>query len=162
MRRFVTLLVVAALALAVLPVGSAAGDSPPLDVFFEVETTLPPDGPAFGPFAASGPAVDEGLICASGDTVDVGGRFSGFNPPGTGFNIQVFKLFTCDDGSGDFVLRLQVRVDRNGVNFSWVGVLATGELEDLQYGSGHGVGIPGVPCGDPDACVLDLFEGKVK
>jgi len=87
---------------------------------------------------------------------------SGFNPPGTGFNVQVFKAFICDDGSGTFGLKLQVRIDRNGVNFNWVGVGGTGEYADLLVGVGSGVGIEGVPCGDPLECVLDLYTGKVK
>lgn len=130
---------------------STTNATPPTDVVFEVETTIPGDGPAFGPFTASGPAVDAGLMCPSGDTVDLIGKFAGTQSP-TGFNILVVKVFTCDDGSGDFVVKMQVRFDRKGDNFRWVVMDGTGEYERL-HGTGDGSGFPFT------GGVFDVFSG---
>jgi hypothetical protein len=154
MRR--TLVIVAALALMLVAVPLApAGATPPLDVVFEVPTFVPPGGgPTGGPFVATGPAVDDGIMCATGDTIDVFAKVSGL-PSNRGANIQVVKLFTCDDGSGEFYVKLQVRIDRNGDNFSWTVMDGTGAYAEL-HGTGDGIGIP-----LPDDAVFDVYEGKV-
>ena len=64
-------------------------NSPPLDVVIEVDTGVT------NTFAASGPAVEEGLVCGSGTVADVGFNGGGFQS-GRGFNVQVLKHFTCD------------------------------------------------------------------
>lgn len=87
----------------------------------------------------------------SGDTVDLVGKFAG-GQSRTGLDIQVVKVFTCDDGSGDFVVKMQVRIDRTGDNFNWVVSDGTGDYERL-HGTGGGFGVP-IPNG-----VLDLFAG---
>ena len=77
----------------------------------------------------------------------------------TGFNFIGIKYFTCDDGSGEFYVNLQARIDyRKGVSFNWNVLNGTGEYEDL-HGAGSGIGIPGEPCGNPDDCVLDIYFG---
>ena len=56
-------------------------------------------------------------------------------------------------------MNLQARIDyRRGVSFSWNVLRGTGDYVDL-HGAGSGIGIGGVPCGDPDLCVLDLYDG---
>ena len=154
MRR--TLVVLAALALMLVAVPLApAGATPPTDVAFEVPTSIPPEGgPSGGPFVATGPAVDTGIMCPTGDTIDVFGKASGFQS-NRGVNFQVVKLFTCDDGSGDFLVKLQVRFDQKGDNFNWTVLGGTGAYADL-HGSGDGIGLP-----LPDDDVLDLYDGKV-
>lgn len=138
------------LALAVTP----AGATPPADVAFAVETSIPGDP---SPFTASGPAVDDGLVCAAGTVVNASGKATGFSP--TGFNFQGVKLFMCEDGSGEFFVNLQARIDfRKGTTFNWNVLSGTGDYEKL-HGAGDGVGIPGVPCGDPELCILDLYDG---
>ncbi len=151
MKKLVVFVFVAAMMMAfALPVGA----TPPTDVSIEVETSLLGDP---GPFAASGPAADEGLICGGGDVVDLRGNLTGFSP--TGFNFQGVKLFTCDDGSGDFLVNLQARIDfRTGVTFNWNVLGGSGDYANL-HGAGSGVGIPGEPCGEEDLCVLDLYSG---
>ncbi len=143
---------VALLALVmVMAIGAPGGaSSPPTDVNIAVETSLLG---APSPFAASGPAVDDGLICGEGIVVDYSGKVTGFSP--TGFNFQGIKQFICDDGSGDFFVNLQARIDfRKGTTFSWNVLAGTGAYEDL-HGAGTGVGLE--TCG-PD-CILDVYQG---
>lgn len=131
-----------------------AAATTPTDVAIEVESSLLGDP---GPFTASGPAVDDGLICASGVVYDLAGKVSGFSP--TGFNFSGVKGFECADGSGAFAVNLQARIDfRKGVTFNWNVLHGIGAYEDL-HGAGSGIGIPGEPCGDPDVCILDIYDG---
>jgi hypothetical protein len=54
---------------------------------------------------------------------------------------------------------MQARIDfRKGTTFNWNVLSGTGDYEDL-HAAGSGVGLSGVPCGDPDACVLDIYDG---
>jgi hypothetical protein len=149
MHRSITFAIAAAMC-ALLP-ASIAGATPPLDVGFQVETVVPDEGPTYGPFVASGAAVDDGTMCPTGTTVDLTAAVS--ETP-QGVNIGVVKRFTCDDGSGDFDVKLQVRIDRKGDNFSWVVLGGTGEYQRL-HGTGSGFGIP-FPGG-----VLDLYDGQL-
>jgi len=152
MKRILIAVVAATLLIAVA--APAGANTPPTDVAFEVETDLLG---APSPFVAFGPAVDDGLVCASGIVVDASGKQTGFSP--TGFNFQGVKHFTCDDGSGEFFINLQARIDfRKGVDFQWNVLRGTEAYEDL-HGAGKGVGLPAVPCGDPDLCVLDVYFG---
>lgn len=138
------------LSVPVIPVGAS---SPPLAVNIEVETTIDGENPNHGPFIASGPAVDAGVICAAGETTDVFLKAAGFQSRRV-TNYQVIKHFICDDGSGEFYLKLQVLFDRRGNNYNWVVVSGTGSYEKL-----HGVGKGAGPT--TDYGVLDLFEGAV-
>jgi hypothetical protein len=141
--------VVAATAL-LIATAAPIGATPPTDVVFEVETSLSGDP---SPFVASGPAASAGLVCATGIVIDASGKVAGASP--TGFNFQGIKHFICDDGSGEFFINLQARIDfRKGVTFSWNVLRGTGDYVDL-HGAGSGVGLPF--CG-PD-CVFDLYEG---
>jgi hypothetical protein len=127
-----------------------AAATPPSDVGFEVETSLLG---APSPFVATGPAVDAGLMCDEGTVHDNSGNLTGFSP--RGFNFQGIKHFICDDGSGQFLVNLEARIDfRKGVTFNWNVLSGTGDYEDL-HGAGTGVGLP--DCG-PD-CVLDVYDG---
>src|SRR5262249_36203140 len=80
-----------------------------------------PDGPNFGDFTASGPAVDQGLICPEGTFVDTGLKFAGFRSRTGQVQLQVLKDFTCGDGSGTFAVKLQVHADFDiGIeHFAW-------------------------------------------
>ena len=143
-------IVVVVLLIAMLALAVPAAASPPSGVHIEVETSLL-GGPS--PFTVSGPAFDDGLVCDEGTVVDDSGKLTGFSP--NGFNFQGIRHFTCDDGSGEFFVNLQARIDfRKGVTFSWNVLSGTGEYEDLQ-GAGRGVGLD--TCG-PD-CVFDVYDG---
>ena len=140
------------LLLALSVAGAAA--SPPVDVEITVDSTIPPDGgPSYGPFTARGPAVEAGVICPSGDTFETFGKGTGFQS-NSGFNFQVIKRFTCADGSGTFLVKMQVRVDHKGDNFSWNIVGGTGAYERL-HGAGQGIA-PATPTG-----VLGMLSGRV-
>lgn len=152
MRRLPFALVVTGALLLAMAI--PAGATPPSDVSFEVETSLLGDPSRFN---ASGPAVDEGLICGAGLVTDATGKLTGLSP--TGFNFQGIKVFDCDDGSGQFYVNLQARIDfRKGTTFNWNVLGGTDDYVAL-HGAGEGIGLPGVPCGDPGLCVLDLYGG---
>jgi hypothetical protein len=122
----------------------AGADSPPSGVEIVV--------PGFeGPFTASGPAVDDGILCATGTAVNGDVRGAGFQSNRL-FNLTVFKEFTCDDASGSFVLKLQVQVNSvRGTSFNWVVVSGTGEYVDL-HGRGRGFVAP---------VDTDIYQGGV-
>lgn len=120
---------------------------PPSGVNIEVETDN------FSPFTASGPAVDDGVVCASGVVEDVFFKASGFLS-NKGVNFQIVKEFTCEDGSGEFSVKLQVRLlsDDSPATFNWNIVGGTEAYENL-HGTGTGVGLP-------FCCfVLDVYDG---
>lgn len=147
MKRFFVLAVAASLLMAM---AAPAGATPPTDVHIEVATSLSGDP---SPFTASGPAVADGLVCDAGTVVDASGKVTGSSP--TGFNFQGVKHFTCEDGSGEFFVNLQARIDfRKGITFNWNVLRGTGDYADL-HGAGSGVGL--LLCG-PD-CVLDVYDG---
>jgi hypothetical protein len=143
------MLVTAVVAIAVA-MAAPAGATPPSGVTIEVESSLS-SGP--GPFVASGPAVDEFVVCAEGIVVDESVKITGFSP--NGFNFHGVKHFICDDGSGEFFVNLNARIDfRKGTTFNWNVLSGTGDYVDL-HGAGSGVGLPG--CGE--GCVLDIYDG---
>jgi len=148
MRR---VLVLTAAMAVMLAMAAPAGATPPSGVSIEVEMSLLG---APSPFVASGPAVDSDLMCSEGEVIQVFGKATGFQSDKGYVNFQVVHQFTCDDGSGDFLVKLQVRVNQNGDNFQWNILGGTGDYEDL-HGSGNGVGLP--ICG-PD-CVFDVYTG---
>ena len=149
MRRVLIAVVVATLFVAMATPASA---TPPSGVNIEVESSLLG---APSPFVASGPAVDNGLICAEGTVVEASGMVTGSSQ--NGFNWHGIKYFTCDDGSGEFLVNLQARIDfRKGTTFNWNVISGTGTYEDL-HGAGGGVGLE--ICG-PE-CVFDVYDGGV-
>ena len=148
MRRHRWVLVLTAV--LTLALALPAGATKPTGVDIAVETSLLGDPSTF---VASGPAVDDGLICSDGDIVDESGKVTGFSR--NGFNFQGVKHFTCADGTGEFFVNLQARIDfRKGTTFRWNVLRGTGDYEDL-HGAGRGVGLE--LCGEN--CVLDLYEG---
>ncbi len=122
MRRVLIVLAALVMLLLALPV-APAGATPPSDV----EITVPG---FVGPFTAT-----SDVICPTGTVADLAGKAAGFQS-GQGFNLQIVKEFTCDDLSGSFVLKLQVRI-ADGVRFNWIVVDGTGAYADL-HGSGTG------------------------
>jgi hypothetical protein len=156
---------VAALVLVVLPVAPAGAGSPFGTVEIDVETSFG-EPPTNGPFEVTGTAVDAGLMCDSGWTVDLGAKVSPRQAIPQGINVQAHKAFLCgydylpapgvmgDDG---FIVKLQVRVDKKGNHFTWFVVSGWGDYEDLQ-GNGSGFGI----YNDVDPVVFDTFIGKVR
>ena len=154
MKKAVTVLFCALAILLFLPAAPAGASPAPLSLHFDVDTTIPEDvtQATYGPFTATGPAVDAGLICPSGDTIDVVYWASGFHAI-QGINFHLVKRFTCTDGSGGFLVKLEVRYDRKGGNFNWMILEGTGQYENL-HGAGQGMAIDGTP-----SYVHDVYDG---
>ena len=82
-----------------------------------------------------------------------------------GVNFQMVKKFTCDDDSGTFLIKLQVRFTYYPT-FNWVVVGGTDDYEDLK-GNGDGYGLfPLFPPSNgvqwpPPIGVQDFYEGKL-
>ena len=134
------LVVVIAAAFAVLAVAAPVSAAKPTAVEIVSHMDFNQEG-GFntGDFEASGPAVDEGLICVSGTVEDTRLIFAGFQSPTGRIQIPVRKTFTCDDGSGEIFIKIQVHLDLNAQTetFSWVVLGGTGDYSDL-HGSGGG------------------------
>lgn len=147
------LAITAVSALLLLTGAVPAGAVPPADVAIEADSLFA----GTGTFTASGQAVDDGLICATGDTFDVEVTASGNG--NWGYNLKVVKKFTCDDVSGSFLVRLQAKVFYAGPlmsSFNWVVIGGDGAYTGL-HGSGSGVGL--APNAGFD--ILDVYEGKI-
>jgi hypothetical protein len=149
-RRLAHPLVAVLVAVAIAMVLSApVAASTPQQVTIVSQVTFNPDGPNYGDFQADGAAVDQGLICPSGTFVDEGIRFAGFQSPLGRVQLQVVKRFTCDDGTGTFVAKLQIQADFNtGIeSFDWVILGGSGAYDDV-HGSGRGSTVPNPPIGN--------------
>lgn len=140
--RFILAFVPAVLAVGVLGAPAAAA-APPEGVTIVSDVTFVEGGPNVGVFDATGAAVDSGTLCGSGTFEDQGIRFAGF-PAQTGeVQLQVLKRFTCDDGSGTFDLKMQIKAnfDTGLETFQWVITGGTGDYATLR-GSGTGTTVP--------------------
>ena len=126
----------------------------PLNVHIEVAELIGGLG-VNEPFTASGAAVDNGVICASGMVQDVSVSTSGA-PSAPYRNIQVLKRFTC--GTDTFDVRMVVKLDlaTNFTTASWSIVGGTGVYADLR-GRGSLVGTPI----DPGSSIFDVYDGSV-
>ena len=139
--RLIALFVVLA-AMVVSANVAVAGNGPPTQVRIVSNITFNTSG-GFntGDFNTFGAASSGGLICASGTLVDTSLIFVGFQG-GQGFQVQVRKTFTCDDGSGTFFVKLQIQGQFDGTEtFSWVVQGGTGNYASLR-GSGNGSTVP--------------------
>ncbi|MEA3501749.1 MAG: hypothetical protein U9R47_03175 [Actinomycetota bacterium] len=163
MRRLILLAAVAALFLVALPVASA-GAAPPEQVTFEGPSFFR-DGtvPGHGTFKTTGPAFDSGSVCGIGTTLDLYTKAAPkMGPSPRGVNLQILKEFTCNDGTGTFFVKLQVRIDfTKGTTFNWVIVGGTDDYEDLK-GNGSGFVASPIPLPPADPIgVYDVYEGKL-
>jgi hypothetical protein len=123
--------------------GPAAAAAPPRSVTIVSDVTFNQNGPNFGTFTATGAAVDAGTMCESGTFVDTGIRFAGFQGHQGEVQLQVFKTFTCDDGSGTFDVKMQIQANfGTGLEtFQWVITGGSGDHAGL-HGSGRGTTVP--------------------
>ena len=154
--RTILAILSAALALGIVA-GPAAAAAPPLGVTIVSDVTFVEGGPNIGAFTASGPAVDAGTLCASGSFEDQGIRLAGFPARSGDLQIQVLKTFTCDDGSGTFDLKMQIKANpETGLEtFQWVIRGGTDAYASL-HGSGTGTTLPR-PGGNTNTYVGGLF-----
>jgi hypothetical protein len=128
--------------------------APPLLLHIEVQETI---GSSGEPFIASGSAVDNSLVCATGTVDDLEVIVSG--PINGNFRIlNVLKRFTCDDLSGTFDVKMVVKLDllTNATTAHWKIVDGSGSYVNLK-GNGTLVGTPIVP----GTSILDVYDGKV-
>ena len=133
---------------------SAALAAQPLAIHIEVDEIIAASGE---PFAASGPAVDAGLVCPSGTVEELSTKVSG--PPSGAFSIlNVVKRFDCDDASGSFDVRLVVRLDNatGETTARWVVVDGTEAYSNL-HANGSLLGTP-ILLG---LSIHDVYDGMV-
>jgi len=153
-RRPAAVLFAAGVALTLAGPAEAAS---PEGVTLVSHVTFNPDGPNYGDFDATGAAVDSGTMCASGTFVDVGIRFAGFQSDRGEVQLQVVKEFTCDDGSGTFIVKMQIQAnfDTGFESFTWVGLGGTEAYAGFKA-SGTGSTVPNRPIGN-----INTFVGFV-
>ena len=108
-------------------------------------------------FEASGAAVDSGLVCPVGTTVQLSFDSSGA-AGGTLSILHVVKRFTCGDNSGTFDIALTVRLDlvSHYTTASWRIVGGTDSYASLR---GRG-SLAGTPI-DPGVSIHDVYDGTV-
>ena len=159
MRRIPAVAVLAAaMAIAIAAVPSAAAGSPAAVTIVSPMAFNQEGGFNHGTFEASGPAVEDGLICASGDVDDTGLIFAG-GQSNRGAQIPVWKTFTCDNGDA-FYVRIQVHLDfaTSTETFRWVIQGGTGDLSNLR-GSGGGTTVG--DGSDPQTGNINTYTGFV-
>ncbi len=133
---------------------TVAGAIPPLDLHIEVDEVIATSGETF---YASGDAVDEGVVCATGSVDELSTVVSG--APGGSFSIlHILKRFYCADASGTFDVRLVVKLDNvtHYTTASWKIVDGTGVYASLN-GNGS---LAGTPI-DPGVSIHDVYDGQV-
>jgi hypothetical protein len=151
------------LAVLVAVLGSAIATTPAmatrgLDVHIEALTDVSAPDQA-GRFVASGPAVDAGLLCATGVVTSLWVTSASPDWQGAVWVLYMAKHFQFDDGTG-FNARLVVRVIRitpevcNTIG-QWRIVDGTGRLKGTGTIEGFG---------DPVNLdlILDVYDGSVK
>jgi hypothetical protein len=158
MSRIMRSISVAALIGATMLVAAApVAANGPTAVTIVSHMNFNPDGFNFGTFDASGPAVDEGLICASGTVDDTRLIFAG-GQSNRGAQIPVRKTFTCDDGSGQIFVKIQVHLEfaTSTESFTWVILGGTGAYGGVN-GSGQGTTVG--DGSDPQTGNFNTYEG---
>lgn len=129
--------------------------TPPFDVHVEVAEEIFVDP---SDFIASGTAVDDGLVCESGEVEDIAVTI--LNPGGPVIRIlDITKRFTCDDSSGTFDLRLLVRLNllTHYTTASWRVISGTDAYAGLQ-GRGSLAGTPVIP----GVSIDDVYDGWMR
>jgi hypothetical protein len=138
-RRARATLAIVAVTLSVLGVVGPIAAATPQNVTLVSSTIFNPDGPNYGTFVATGDAVDQGLICATGSFVDTFLAFAGYEN-GKSVQITVGKTYTCPDGT--FFVKMQIHANFDGTEvFTWIVLGGTGAYTDLR-GSGQGSTVP--------------------
>jgi hypothetical protein len=125
--------------------------APPLSLHIEV-TELIGSGPEI--FYASGTAVDNSLVCETGDVDDIG--ISSNNPGGPFQTLWITKQFDCGDGTFDVKMVVKLNLITHDTKANWKIVSGTGAYHNLK-GNGKLVGTSIVP----GVSILDVYDGKV-
>jgi len=130
--------------------------APPAPLHIEVLEWPGDNSPV--PFTATGPAVDIGLVCATGMVVEL--DITSNLPSGPFQILRVLKRFTCDDLSGTFDIKMVVKLDfaTNDTAARWQIVGGTGDYANL-IGQGSLIGESNLP---GEFSILDRYDGKVQ
>jgi hypothetical protein len=138
-RPFAALLAGALTISVAWPVAAGA----PQAVTIVSDVTFVEGGPNIGSFTTSGDAADEGTICPAGSFEDAGIRFAGGQARTGVVQLQVYKVFTCDDDSGTFDVKMQIQANfATGIEtFTWVVTGGSGDYSSL-HGEGSGSTVP--------------------
>ena len=133
---------------------TVAGASPPLDLHIAVDEVIATSGETF---FASGDAVVDGAVCATGTVDDINTVVNGA-PGGSVSILHVLKRFYCADSTGTFDVRLVVKLDNvtHYTTASWKIVDGTGAGASLK-GNGS---LAGTPI-DPGVSIHDVYDGQV-
>ena len=126
----------------------------PLAIHIEVEEAIGVG--ALEPFDASGPAVDDGVVCETGKVEDL--SITSNENQGPFYTVWAHKRFYCDDGSGTFDVKMVVQLDKitNATTARWRLFGGTGDYIKLR-GQGSLVGIPIIP----GVSIFDIYDGQV-
>jgi hypothetical protein len=138
-RPFAALLAGALTISVAWPVAAGAPEA----VTIVSDVTFVEGGPNIGSFTTSGDAAESGAICPAGSFEDTGIRFAGGQARTGIVQLQVFKTFTCDDGSGTFDVKMQIQAnfDTGIETFTWVVTGGSGDYASL-HGAGTGSTVP--------------------
>lgn len=145
MRRILVLTVAMAV---MLGLAAPAGATPPSDVqIVNPITDVFSDTSRF--------TTSNDILCPEGDVMGV--HFKAAGNGNNGVNFQIVKKFTCDNESGEFFVKLQVRLsfDTFTTTFNWNVVGGTDAYVDL-HGSGSGFS---TSCGVD--CITDFYDGTL-
>lgn len=151
MRRFSVLLVT--LSVLMVMFAPAALAAPPRGVEITVDVNI---ASISGDFAATGPAVADGLLCPAGSAT---GEYVGDVNEGRRFTtFTVDYRFDCDDGSGAAMLRVKVWLNPStGRTFAlWRATGGEGDYVGLR-GGGWLVGTPTLP-----GQIEDVYHGWLR
>ena len=146
------------LLVAVLALAAPAAASPPMDVHIEVIVTNA-GGTNTGPFSTTGSALNNGVICSNGNTVDLDFQVKSLRR-GEGIHVILHRKFTCADGSGTFIMNLTARIlfDPREVSGRWNILSGTGAYENLH---GSGALTDSEIQSEVPFIVLDLLDGRL-
>jgi len=147
-RLFSLLAGVFLLAINISPVAAA----PPEPIHIEVLEWPGSSSPE--PFTASGPAVNNGFVCAAGTVEDL--EITWNDPAGPFQILWVLKRFTCGDGTFDIKMVVKLNLVTHDTTARWQIVSGTGQYAGLK-GQGSLVGTSNFPI----TSILDVYDGKV-
>lgn len=127
----------------------------PLSLHIEVSEIITTDGETFN---ASGPAVNNNVVCTTG-TVSDGNVSQSGSTQGAYSHFDVLKKFDCADGSGTFDIELKVKLENatGNTTASWKLANGTGNYANIN-GEGNLVGTAIVQ----GTSIFDVYDGKVK
>ena len=128
--------------------------APHLSLHIVVEETIS-GTPVSETFTASGTAVATGLICVSGDVIEIGGT-APINSGGPFQTFWVTKQFKCGTDTFDVEMFVRLNTATGYTKAKWEIVGGTGAYTNLQ-GKGRLKGTP-ITLG---VSILDVYDGKV-